>query len=264
MSVESRLRELEGEVEELRRKLKTARQEMDVWRASGLDDLATGHGYQRYGVGNMRTHRTGQQILVPNTNTNTYNIYWTPSFFSDTPPADRGTNMNGRRSDNDAWWQVTTSSDLSDTTPNTYAVLELDAYDDAGGAYVISQVQFNALIAKIEVTSDGAGVYAYISPALRLASQTSDPATLTDGMVWYRSDTDKFKGRQNGVTENFAMESWALAATRGNWKVFYSDGSGVFTELTLGASGTVLTSNGASSAPSFATAAAGGWLALPT
>jgi hypothetical protein len=49
-----------------------------------------------------------------------------------------------------------------------------------------------------------------------------------------------------------------LTATRGNWKVFYSNGSGVFTELALGASGTVLQSNGASSAPSFATPSSGG------
>lgn len=38
----------------------------------------------------------------------------------------------------------------------------------------------------------------------------------------------------------------------GNWKVFYTDGSGVPIELALGASGTALTSNGASSAPTFA------------
>lgn len=39
----------------------------------------------------------------------------------------------------------------------------------------------------------------------------------------------------------------------GNYKVFYSDGSGDITELALGADGTFLKSNGASSAPSFAT-----------
>lgn len=55
-----------------------------------------------------------------------------------------------------------------------------------------------------------------------------------------------------------------LTATRGNWKVFYSNGSGVFTELALGASGTVLQSNGASSAPSFATPTAGGGVGLET
>lgn len=46
--------------------------------------------------------------------------------------------------------------------------------------------------------------------------------------------------------------------TAGNWKVWYSNGSGQVTELALGAANTVLTSNGASSAPSFAAAASGG------
>ncbi len=41
------------------------------------------------------------------------------------------------------------------------------------------------------------------------------------------------------------------------WRVFYSNGSGNVTELALGASGTVLTSGGASAAPSFATPAGG-------
>jgi len=41
------------------------------------------------------------------------------------------------------------------------------------------------------------------------------------------------------------------------WRVFYSDGSGNITELALGASGTVLQSNGASSAPTFATPSGG-------
>ena len=44
----------------------------------------------------------------------------------------------------------------------------------------------------------------------------------------------------------------------GNWKVFYTDGSGVITELALGADGTFLKSNGASSAPSFATPSGSG------
>jgi len=46
--------------------------------------------------------------------------------------------------------------------------------------------------------------------------------------------------------------------TAGNWSVFYSNGSGQVTELALGAANTVLTSNGASSAPSFAAASGGG------
>jgi hypothetical protein len=42
-----------------------------------------------------------------------------------------------------------------------------------------------------------------------------------------------------------------LAATRGNWKAFHSNGSGVFSEIALGAAGTVLKGNGVAAAPSF-------------
>jgi hypothetical protein len=45
--------------------------------------------------------------------------------------------------------------------------------------------------------------------------------------------------------------------TAGNWKVFYSNGSGVLVELALGSSGQVLQSNGATSAPTFVTPSGG-------
>lgn len=44
----------------------------------------------------------------------------------------------------------------------------------------------------------------------------------------------------------------------GSYKVFYSDADGNVTELALGASGTLLASNGASSAPSFGSG--GAWV----
>jgi len=47
-------------------------------------------------------------------------------------------------------------------------------------------------------------------------------------------------------------------ATPGNWKVVYSDGSGVVQTLALGADGTYLKSNGASAAPTFDTPAGSG------
>jgi hypothetical protein len=50
--------------------------------------------------------------------------------------------------------------------------------------------------------------------------------------------------------------------TPGNWKVIYTDGSGVITELALGGSGTVLTSNGASSAPTFTAPTGSGFTQL--
>ena len=65
-----------------------------------------------------------------------------------------------------------------------------------------------------------------------------------------------------------ASDTSRLVATRGYWKAFYSDGSGAFTELALGANGTVLTSSGASSAPTFTAPPSGGaygnWKSLYT
>lgn len=71
-----------------------------------------------------------------------------------------------------------------------------------------------------------------------------DKPTVTD---FTNATHDHSSTSQGGTLSGY------LSATRGNWKVFYSNGSGVFTELALGASGTVLQSNGASSAPSFVT-----------
>lgn len=62
-----------------------------------------------------------------------------------------------------------------------------------------------------------------------------------------------------------ASPTFAGMTLSGNtWKIFYSNGSSVLIPLALGASGTVLQSNGASSAPSFATPTAGGGVGLET
>jgi hypothetical protein len=84
-----------------------------------------------------------------------------------------------------------------------------------------------------------------------------------------------FNGRDGVVTPqandytwaqiNKATSSIADITTRGitlltanNWKVFYSNGSGQLVDLSLGASGTVLYSNGTASAPTWETVSSGG------
>lgn len=51
------------------------------------------------------------------------------------------------------------------------------------------------------------GNLALSSVPLYLVGTASDFANLSDGMLWYRSDTDRFRARANGVTENLAYES---------------------------------------------------------
>lgn len=71
------------------------------------------------------------------------------------------------------------------------------------------------------------------------------------------------KGVTSGIqTQIDAKANSAGALTQfvgnGNWKLFYSDGSGDIQELALGADGTFLKSNGAALAPSFETPAGSG------
>lgn len=63
------------------------------------------------------------------------------------------------------------------------------------------------------------------------------------GSTWQYDATNKM----------FALSNTLPSAllTGGNWKVFYTNGSGVVTELVLGAANTLLTSAGATSAPTF-------------
>ncbi len=53
------------------------------------------------------------------------------------------------------------------------------------------------------------------------------------------------------------LKALAGPASPANWRVLYQNGSGVITELVLGASGTFLRSEGATSAPTFASVPAG-------
>jgi hypothetical protein len=68
--------------------------------------------------------------------------------------------------------------------------------------------------------------------------------------------TDDSLNNRINVTAAFSGAITSLTAN--NWKLFYSDGSGNVQELALGATGTVLTSGGASAAPTFSSAPGGG------
>jgi hypothetical protein len=59
---------------------------------------------------------------------------------------------------------------------------------------------------------------------------------------------------------NFTGIPATTGLTAGNWKVFYSNGSGVVTELTTGAAGTFLGGNGVTAAPSWSTPAGSGYV----
>lgn len=88
----------------------------------------------------------------------------------------------------------------------------------------------------------------YLGNALLTASLGSDPTAIRDGQLFYRSDTDAFRGRRNGAWVNLAAEgdgpTWTVTTTKtanytaviGDW-VRYDPSGGGFT-ITLPAATT--------------------------
>lgn len=77
----------------------------------------------------------------------------------------------------------------------------------------------------------------------------ADPANLSDGMVWYRTDTDVIRARINGATVNLATGTLTTVATDTIWdaKGDLAVGTALNTAqvLSVGADGTVLTADSA-------------------
>ena len=91
---------------------------------------------------------------------------------------------------------------------------------------------YNNNVLRLETSATGATVTGVLNATTNLQENGSNLSTLYAGI-----------GHTHVVTN----------LTGNNWKVYYTNGSGAITELALGASGTVLQSNGASAAPSFVT-----------
>ena len=83
---------------------------------------------------------------------------------------------------------------------------------------------------------------AYTVKSLFDATNPQPPGTATPGTSLIASHRDHVH----------ATDTTKLDAVRGNWKLFHSNGTGVFSEIALGAAGTFLKGMGASAAPEFA------------
>lgn len=95
-------------------------------------------------------------------------------------------------------------------------------------------------------THNASDINAGTLPVARLSFTKAELDTaVSDGNVLYVGDITTH-------TQSHAMTSTS-DHTAGNWKVFYSNGSGQVVELGLGANGTYLQSAGASSIPTWAT-----------
>lgn len=209
------VRKLRGELATLRNEFAQVRGRQDVWAANGLDDLDAGHGYQRYGAGAlMRINDTGIQIQ---TTADLTALRWLNEFLTKAE-IDAGINaythaqLSGYAISTGAGFTAAansvpglTESYLTLLTSSTNATSALQAEISNNG--VKADVLASATRNVFRVTGIGG-----IVVAIALPSGAADPTfTLADGDLWYRSDTDKFRARVNGVTENLATETYVAA-----------------------------------------------------
>jgi hypothetical protein len=118
----------------------------------------------------------------------------------------------------------------------------------------------NALYDKIETISGGGATPAFTNAAGNTYS-VADLSGAQDGNgIVYSFTLGVWTNSANVVMQNGDSPT-ALDATA--WRTLYSDGDGAITELALGTSGQHLTSNGASSAPTWETPSAGGGSQTP-
>lgn len=112
---------------------------------------------------------------------------------------------------------------LGSATEETQVLLESDfasgkraylsVYTDTAGGTVTLQVTHSGgvpsgLLPSVQLRADGTDYDFRIADLpLLLQGVTSDFADLIDGMLWYRSDLDKFRAQINNVTYNLAVEA---------------------------------------------------------
>lgn len=115
---------------------------------------------------------------------------------------------------------------LGDSTPTEFfANLVIESQADTGdkASIIVGASNESFTTSSVLLSAEGGGetasLFLYVNPnasarevsianaPLTLAVETSDFSALSDGMLWYRSDLDRFRARANGVTENLAYES---------------------------------------------------------
>jgi len=175
------IREMADELDRLRAELDLLKRWAVNRDNHGLKDLVSGTGNQRYMGNKARIDPTGIQALAyPDEQF----AIWFLSRFHPVPSTVSYGSLSGSVSQDNGSAQVF----LRAKTVSDYARLGVFAEDATSLYYTFSDGPFS------------------VNPV------TGDPATLQDSWVWYLTTTDKFRGRANGATDNFAMEGWVSGA----------------------------------------------------
>lgn len=215
MTEAEEIQQLKGMVERQGRQLGELQAFIDVLRLKGGNELLAGHGFQQFAGGIMRTTQQGLQFKSSIWQTAAASLTFVEEFFDGSAlPAVPGVEIQGYATpvsgDASGVFRIVASDSIAGNVNNEYAaILRM-----IGGAGSLTEGRV-----ELEINTGGTwgGVYVYSSDTLRhveirafplgLARLAADPTTtLRDGYEWYRTDTDRYRGQQNSVVLNFAME----------------------------------------------------------
>ena len=201
------------------------------WHVNGADSFFQESGF-RFGQ-NVDIGEQGVQIRAPG---ETVGISWLPDF---DPNFDSNTEFpsivmgGGTPLTGPVEWSVASRASTVDRA-NFAATSELDD----SNATMSARSDDNTASFRVRAMLGASGFYAQlVDTPLWLGVFTSDPAVLEDGMIWYRSDTDKFRVRVNGVTVNLVNTGDA------DWTDL-TDGGATVLHTHAGGSGHTIRENG--------------------
>jgi hypothetical protein len=192
---------------EIERRLKELERKIEAYEQGGFD-IFRQFGYVQLGLNLPRLDKNGMQVAV-GSSTPRGAIYFVPAFaidpvaldnfamidgYADDSPEQSGLAMRARAGD-----VIRAAIGVTGLTSGFTGTAFLNASDPAGvkpaGA---AYMTWN--------TGESWGMFGIEEAVLWIEGTDSDPTTPSDGMIWYRTDTDFFKGRRNGATLNFLME----------------------------------------------------------
>ena len=193
----------EYRIKELERRLTEQEDLTAALLRNGLKDLKDRPGHLRFGGNVGLLHELGIQMVKtsnPAAGSRGFTaLFWVPKFYTEPGFAPDRAYVDGLAvagGDTIAALSSVSGSSAVDGTGGTIAGVFVTANNTTGDNYI-----------RLRGATD------------ILEGSAADPALFEDGMRWYRTDTDQFKGRRNGSSLNFLMTGDAAAEVSGMMKV---------------------------------------------
>ena len=172
----------------------------DKMRRNGLSAMEIRPGLMRYGANVQQLDNNGQQILSGSGGTTM--VYFVPELSSDPNNEDIKSRIQGVNSATLAELVADSSITSLGLQGKVFTYASNQANDVAGIRLdpLTPDIVQNTNIDVYAQRSNTFGNMVLTNIVFRLGSFTSDPGSLADGDMWYRSDTDVVRLRANGAT----------------------------------------------------------------